>query len=455
MDGEPITVLATPDGALWLRVRDTKSQPPSDGWALVDTSAPVNLWHDPRDRSPQLDPRNFDVLAPDANAVRGRFEGVWALGTPLTQPQALAAEGGPGAAVAAAVAQAHQGLPVLAVLGGEFWRGFAPILDRTPDASAPTLTLWDQQPASTGFLDMSQYAVLELDLFGGGQLNAKGAPDVFGLRGPHQFPGSQLVVRGCAAPSAFSSETDTLPTCCRGDERRLATGADVALVVTTGLGGVVFSESGWARMSERIGQAPASMAAPATWIYHPAQPRLIEGRVFSLPRLALVNLEVPVGQDPGACVELGRARRTELVSISQRQNSSVAQCAPPCDMDPREPNKALSSAAYVELGGDIPVTVVPDGANLIQALRAEIRPEGPEVDGLLGASALKSLRIELDYRPRPARLIFSCQAGESQTCRSVGRCPRLPNRDSTRVCFNVPVSHRLPETCDNTAQVCP
>ncbi len=34
----------------------------------------------------------------------------------------------------------------------------------------------------------------------------------------------------------------------------------------------------------------------------------------TIPRFALVNLEAGVNNDPGPCVELGRARRTEIVS---------------------------------------------------------------------------------------------------------------------------------------------
>lgn len=451
VDGEPISLKATSDGALWVRLRDTKGAA-GEGWGLLDTSAPVSYWNEVPRGTPEVNPRSFDVLSEDGEVVRARFRDVWALGAPLAQPTEVAARQADGAraAVPNLVAQELEGLPVLAVLGGEFWRNFASIVDRTPDAGTPTVSLWPQQPATTGFLDRSQYAVLEVDLYGGGQLNADGEPDFLGLRGPHQFPGSQMLLRGCAAPSAFVAATETLPQCCRGEARTLATGTDVALALATGVGGVMMSEASWARVALALGQVPASLPAEPAFVYHPNEPDVIVGRRMSLPRLALVNLEVPVGQDEGACVELGRARRTELVALSQTRSSSTAHCPPPCDRDPRDPGKGMASAAYVEIDEEIPVTVVPDGTRMLQALRAEVRPEGPELDGLLGVSALKSLRIELDYRPRPARLIFSCQPGESETCRAVGRCPRLPNKDSTRVCFGLP-AHKLPETCDNSA----
>ncbi|MCG5056311.1 MAG: hypothetical protein KA712_25475 [Myxococcales bacterium] len=431
-DGEPIALRATPDGALWFRVRAEGRQ----GYVLIDTATPVNLWQSRSGRTEALAPRSFEVLSAvnEVPVLRAVFRDVWFVGVPLAAPPTL--DG-----------------PVFGVLGGEFWRSFSPVLDANEDMQVPTLSMALRQPAGTGFLDTSRYAVLEMDPLGGGQLDVEGEPDFLGLRGPHQFPGSQLVVRACASPAPFTPTDTALPTCCQGDERRLATGVNLALAVSTGLGPLVLSRSAWERVATATGGPPASPAGPAIDVFHPALAAPLSGFGASLPRLALVNLESSVGQDPGACVELGRARRTELVSMSQAQSSSLAHCAEPCDQDPRSPGTALSSAAYAELSGDIPVVVVDDSVALLQALRAEIRPEGPELDGLIGAAALKSLRIELDYRPRPARLILSCQPSASQTCRAVGRCPRLPNEDSTRVCFDL-TRHRLPETCDNRGDAC-
>jgi hypothetical protein len=429
-DGEPVTIKATSDGALWARIRDRASL--QTGWALLDTSSPVNLWQANAQQSKDLHEHSIDVLAADpVNGVmplRATFGGLWAQSVVLNS----------------AVAELDG--PVLAVLGGEFWRNYAPIFDRNAELK-PTVTFWDRQPASTGFLDTAKYAVLEMDPLGGGQLSAKGQPDLFGIRGPHQFAGSQMVVRGCAAAKSFVPAKETLTACCRGDEQKQATGVDVALVVSTGIGGVLISESAWLRINPGAAMTPAAPGASVP-IFHPGYASPVMGRAASLPSLALVNLESDSVQDPGACVELGRARRTELVAISENQNSSVAHCAEACDRDPKDSGKGVASAAYVELTQGIEVFIVPDNSAILQAIRAEIRPEGPEIDGLLGASALKSLRIELDYRPRPARLILSCQATESEKCRAVGRCPRLPNKDSRRVCFDLP-ARLLPEKCDN------
>jgi len=49
---------------------------------------------------------------------------------------------------------------------------------------------------------------------------------------------------------------------------------------------------------------------------------------------------------------------------------------------------------------------VPDNDSTLQALRTELRPDQPEVDGLLGADALRAAEIDVDY-PHD-RLIARC-----------------------------------------------
>src|SRR5262249_14445950 len=106
-------------------------------------------------------------------------------------------------------------------------------------------------------------------------------------------------------------------------------------------------------------------------------------------------------------------------------------------------------------GGGIEVAVISDTAPILQGLRAEIRPEGSEIDGIAGAAIFQTARMEIDYLSRPVRVVFSCPAGAPpQTCRAIGRCPRLPGAGATRVCFGLP-EHGLPTTCDNLPATCP
>ena len=84
-------------------------------------------------------------------------------------------------------------------------------------------------------------------------------------------------------------------------------------------------------------------------------------------------------------------------------------CGAACDVDPNNTGEAQNSAAYLELGGQIPVAVISDDERFLQGLRFDVLPEGPELDGLVGANALGRARMEIDYRSSPSRAVFSCE----------------------------------------------
>jgi hypothetical protein len=162
-----------------------------------------------------------------------------------------------------------------------------------------------------------------------------------------------------------------------------------------------------------------------------------------------VDREAPLADDPGPCAELARTRRLEQVAVRQNASSESAACALPCDLDPREPTRAQNSAAYLQLPSDIEVAIVEDTNFLLHAVRTEVRPAGPEVDGFLGAAALAQVRVELDYVATQPRGIFSCEPGSPpELCRAVARCPRLPGGGQRRACFGLP-AHGLPNLCEN------
>ena len=169
----------------------------------------------------------------------------------------------------------------------------------------------------------------------------------------------------------------------------------------------------------------------------------------TIPRFVLINLEAGPDNDPGPCVELGRSRRTEMVSY---QNQVVAAPAPAlcgarCDVDPNNTGEAANSAAYLEISGQIPVAVIADDDEFLQGLRFDVLPEGPELDGLVGANALGRSRLELDYLSSPARAVFSCETdAPREVCWAAARCPQLPDPSSVHYCFGLG-PHGLPASC--------
>jgi hypothetical protein len=413
---------------------------------VVDTASPVTILAGPPSASLEIKQGAFDLLDSRFTVphVRAQFRDIGLFELPL-----------------AAVGDAAT-MPK-GVVGGDLMHAFSvelrfarPCPGATADggaAGAPcsSVTFWRHQGASLGFLEDAGYAVLRFTPFGGGETTASSPPDFLGLRGPVTLPPTRVVLRACAAPRVFSRDEPLELCCARGDEITppRATGVDLSLLLATGVGPMVLSHSAWMRIAATLTPAPTTTPGTllvATW------PTPIPATWTSLPRFALVDgFDPPSTGDEGPCVDLGRARRIEWTAaqtaLQAQQPPAVSACAQPCDTDPTSPSESLNSAAYIELGGAIPVAIVEDAEPFLQALRFDIRPEGPDIDGLVGAGALGASRLELDYLTDTARAIFSCELGATRdTCYAASRCPRLPDHDHQHLCFGLPV-HGLPATC--------
>lgn len=403
----------------------------------IDTGSPLTFFPGRPSGTPSVEQRDFDIL--DARSVQGTFP----------------------------VRASLRHIPVLpvldpttpdAVLGGDFLRNFSIQVTfgasspGAPALSFPSLTFWSRQGASDDLLANAGFAVLHFDLLGGGELTATSTPDFLGLTGPVEMPATRMVLRACGGPAAFDFESPTAQMCCkRGDEGANATGADLALVVATGLGPLVLSESAWQRILARLAATspatppPTPVDGPATLPIPGLSAPIAVDRWSTLPRLAVVNQETDASTDPGACVELGRSRRLEWI-----EHHAGTACVQPCDTDARSPSLAQNAAAYTEIGGDIPVAILLDSTPLLQGLRAEIRPVGPEIDGLLGANVFAQTSLEIDYRSKPPRALLACTAANSSVCWTSPRCPRLANQGDTRACFGQIPRTTLPPVCDAT-----
>jgi hypothetical protein len=472
VDSQPIAVGRAPvgqgpgAGALL-----ASAQPAGGGAAfnmVVDTSSPVTIiGAPPATGTLQIQTRGFDLLdVNDPASVRARFRDLGLFALPL----------GPVGAV---------GTPAGGVIGGDLMHAFSVEMrfacagvsvgggaaDGGLDGGAgdggtafvaggpacSAVTFWTHEGASLGFLEDAGYAVLRFNLFGGGETTAQSPGDFLGLQAPVTLPATRVVLRACAAPAAFSLDVPPPACCARGDEltKVNTTGVDLALLLATGVGPMVLTQSAFARVAAALPAAPTMTPGKllvATW------PSPIDAEWTTLPRFALVDgAEPPSTGDEGPCVDLGRARRIEWVA-NQTVDAAKAEtpfaphppsaaCVQGCDLDPSEPTAPLNSAAYVEIGGAIPVAVVLDAEPYLQALRFDIRPEGPDIDGVLGAAALGAARLELDYLNDQPRAIFSCEQNTPRdACWASARCPRLPDHDHLHLCFGLP-AHGLPVMC--------
>jgi hypothetical protein len=448
VDSEPIFVGRAPLGQAALPGGLLASAQPPGGGArfsmVVDTASPVTILAGPPSASLEIKQGGFDLLdstVADAH-VRAQFRGIGLFELPLgAVGDAATMPGG--------------------VVGGDLMHAFSvelrfarPCPGAATDggaAGAPcsSVTFWRHQGASLGFLEDAGYAVLRFTAFGGGETTANSPPDFLGLRAPVTLPPTRVVLRACAAPRVFSRDEPLQQCCARGDEITRSTGVDLSLLLATGVGPMVLSRSAWTRVAATLTPAPTTTPGTllvATW------PTPITADWTSLPRFALVDgFDPPSTGDEGPCVDLGRARRIEWTAAQAaaqaQQPPAVSACAQPCDTDPTTPSDSLNSAAYIELGGAIPVAIVKDAEPYLQALRFDIRPEGPDIDGLVGAGALGAARLEVDYLSDTPRAIFSCEVGSTpDTCYAASRCPHLPDHDHQHLCFGLPVQG-LPATC--------
>ena len=304
---------------------------------VVATGSPLTLFAGDADLTTRKS--GFDLLDPDMTrrdnpvVVRARFRDLDMLHLPLGL-----VGGGTGSVVPGGV------------VGGDLLRGYSVEFRFSP----PSMTLWHNLGAELGFLQDAGYAVIRFTPYGGGETSALGEEDFLGERGPLVLPPTRVVLRSCAVPADFTPDMPRDMCCKAPDAARLATGIDLSLMIDTGLGPMMLSRSAWMKVSAAVptplpAEEPGTVSL-ATW----SQPIVVGWS--SIPRFTLVDLEVGAMNDPGACVELARARRTEQVAYQVAVNMSLDACAQPCDTDQRGTGLAQTSAAYLEISGQIPVS---------------------------------------------------------------------------------------------------
>lgn len=173
------------------------------------------------------------------------------------------------------------------------------------------------------------------------------------------------------------------------------TGVDAQLVIATGLGISILSESVYDRYAAATG-APLAEALPDGVVHLASGPAPAK-----LGQLGQISLSGDIGKDSqkrGPCGELFASR---VLAFDRCATGEIADC--PC---PDAGDTFCRAAAVLVLSEPIDVAVLGDEHPLLQALRVELRPEFAEVDGLLGAAALAATRIEFDY-PK-SRIISRC-----------------------------------------------
>jgi hypothetical protein len=287
------------------------------------------------------------------------------------------------------------------------------------DAFASDALRFDLAPAAGG----SDQLFILPDVAGDETTRSKACDAVL----PRPFRGGGTMIIG-GTELTFTNWRIALDTCLAPDPEETtalnAQGADTLLVLSTGIGISLLDETAYTRYAQANAMKAKSLAAveqgpmvtvdiasgPVSGWYAWLPPRTATQTGVTLPVLAIAADSTT---DPrGPCRQV-YANHLLTKRTCNPDNDPSGKC--PC-----QSGKTCTAPAVLELSpydaqttdptgpcytppgiapatGCMKVLVVSDDNPTLQALRTELRPDQPEVDGILGADALRTLELDVDY----------------------------------------------------------
>ena len=363
--GDPFPIAIDRDsGAVMVHIRREAQDAGVAVPAVLDVMAPITVLDPGRDGPARRSSDALFVLVPGADA--GADAPAW---VPRARLSVAAFEMRPCPGAACQIGRGGAPIEIGAIVGADALAGDAVRFDFSRNQIFILPDIAGDNEARTKVCD----SVLPTPFRGGGTLIIDGSEVPFG--------GRRIAIAACLAPPEY---TDT--------QRAMSMfptkgGADALFVMSTGLGVSILGKAAYRRLREVTTGLPDESQLPSDSVVLPTG--VITGGLVSLPRLALV---ATTGSNPGSpCHEL-YAHRYMM----------VADCPPMDSACPCTDETSCAAPAVVELGpptapGKLDVLVVEDSEPVLQALRAELRPDAAEVDGILGTDALHALQIDVDY----------------------------------------------------------
>jgi hypothetical protein len=171
-------------------------------------------------------------------------------------------------------------------------------------------------------------------------------------------------------------------------------GANVELVLSTGIGTTILSETAYERWRAASGTGDPVSALPAGSVWLPSGP--VEGVTGQIDRIAVVGRD---DDDRGPCRQ-----------VYAHHLLTERDCGPDDECPCTDGADSCSVPAILELApaAKLDVLIVPDDDLTLQALRAELRPDTAEIDGILGTAALAPTSIDVEYEVAHERMLMRC-----------------------------------------------
>ena len=174
-------------------------------------------------------------------------------------------------------------------------------------------------------------------------------------------------------------------------------GTDALLVLSTGIGVSLLGESAYERYRLAHPTALPLDALPEDGVFLASGP--VVGRRTTLPNVALVA--------SSSSDTLAACRQVYANHFMTARDCVAGDPDCPCE-DDRDGFCAVPAVSELTPPAGVSVLVVSDDNDTLQALRAELRPNQAEVDGILGTDALGAIEIDVDYPHN--RLLTRCTA---------------------------------------------
>jgi hypothetical protein len=353
--GDPFPVpVETTSGAVVVGLQvDNQSPPPHI--AVLDVMSPVTVVDPGNDKQtisyPQLTLEGLDPATGMLDKPRARFDDQQLVTIhPCTDPSC-------------AVGTPASPRPIDAILGMDAFVSDALRLD----LGASQLFVLPDIAGDDSNRGLSCDAVLPQAFRGGGTMLVGGTEVA--------FANWRIPIDTCIAPNPDASTQDQR-------------GANMLLVLSTAVGVTIFDESAYERYRQVVTSAPDVSTLPDASVLLPSG--VITGKQTTIGSLALVGNSSANPRSP--C-------RQVYAHHLLTKGDCVAGDDCPCHSATTDTPTFCAVPAIIELNPPTPidVLVVSDADPTLQALRAELRPDEPEADGILGANVLSALELDLDY----------------------------------------------------------